>query len=259
MPIHLDLRRAPITLILATIIVGIEVVCMLDELVAGDDATRRVALWNNGLAIWWTTLWKGYVWEPMTNALLHGNLIHAAFNTYWLLVFGQFLEERFRPALFSLITIGLAYTSGLLDFTIANFEFLGYNEYCPALFAWLPRQEACGISIGFSGVVYGYFGIMLTARKFDPDAHRICDQRVVNLLIFWLFFCIFLTYAKIMPVANIAHFVGFGVGWLYGQALYDTQHRKAYLAAAIALTLAVMSIMLFKPPFIVYCEHLQVI
>ena len=133
-------------------------------------------------------VWDGQPWRPFTSSLMHGGFLHAAFNTYWLLFFGAALEPRFGSAKFLGLVVLLGYMSMMPQYVIG----------CYSL-------EKPVMLVGFSGVVYGLFGIMQVGRKFRPELQYYCDDQVVSLLIAWFFICLALTWAGIFNVANIAH------------------------------------------------------
>ena len=86
----LDFNRTPATLVVATAAAALEIALLLDDVQEGG---RRVAMYNDLLGIL-PRLWAGELWRPFTTCLMHGDLLHAAFNLYWLLWFGVALEER---------------------------------------------------------------------------------------------------------------------------------------------------------------------
>ena len=84
---ELNFRRTPVTLTIAALAVAIEFVSMLDP--------SRRELYAVGYKMGMlSTIWSGEIWRPFTTTLLHGSPLHAAFNVYWLLIFGQALEPR---------------------------------------------------------------------------------------------------------------------------------------------------------------------
>jgi len=204
------------------------------EIVFNLRPEARNDYYDRWLGIWWP-LWAGELWRPFTSSLMHINLIHLAFNGFWLAVFGPVLEERFGSwRTFGLIVL-LAYVSGLPGY-IAD-GYLGEKPHG---------------SVGFSGVGYGLFGLILSGRRYVPKWWAVCDQQTVNLFIGWFFFCVFLTLADAMPVDNVAHGAGFVFGVLYGQAIFDRIHRAQWVSLATVLTLAVLATMVACPGHVHY-------
>ncbi len=197
---EINFRRTPVTLIVAASIVALELICTLDQ-------DRRLAYYNEylGLLAW---IWRGQLWRPFTSTLMHGGLLHAGFNVYWLLVFGPALERRFN----SYRTLGLivlfGYVSMLPEYVIGSYH----------------REDPIMI-VGLSGVVYGMFGILWIGRRFKPELEQVCDRQTSQLLLGWFVLCIVLTQLHVMNVANMAHGAGFLFGVLYGLAIFDVRRR----------------------------------
>ena len=101
--------------------------------------------------------------------------------------------------------------------------------------------------VGLSGIVYGLFGLLWMGRRWHPSMNAVCDPQTSQILLGWFFVCIVLTYANIMPVANIAHGAGFGFGVLYAGALWSPRRRTLWLAAAGILTLLVLATLVACP------------
>jgi membrane associated rhomboid family serine protease len=109
-------------------------------------------------------------------------------------------------------------------------------EYCIGSY----QREQPIMIVGLSGVVYGLFGLLWMGRRWHTDMYAVCDQHMSQILLGWFFLCIVLTYANILPVANIAHGAGFGFGVLYGGALWSPRQRRRWLAAAVVITMLVL-------------------
>jgi membrane associated rhomboid family serine protease len=216
----IDFRRAPVTISLAMVIAALEIVCTLDP-------DRRFYYYNDlklGIA---PRIWLGELWRPFTTTLLHGTLLHAALNLAGLWVFGHVLEERLGSLRFLVVCVLLAYVSMLPEFLVTCY----YSNVQ---------------IVGFSGVIYGLFGMLWIGRRWNPAFHAVCTDDIVRLLLGWLVLCIGLTVTRIMPVANFAHGFGLLFGVLYGLAAFSPQRRRWWLAAGLA-TLAVLSALLGFP------------
>jgi GlpG protein len=176
------------------------------------------------------TVWDGQLWQPFTTALLHGGLLHAAFNVWWLWVFGQVLEPRLGSPRFLLACVLLAYTSMLPQFIIANYS-------------TLPPHAI----VGFSGVVYGLFGMLWVGRRWEREFYAVCNPATVRLMLIWFVLCIAMTSAGVMPVANIAHGSGLFFGVLFGLACFAPGHRWPWRALAALATFAVLATLVACP------------
>jgi membrane associated rhomboid family serine protease len=225
----IDFRRTPVTILLAIAIIALEVVSTL------DPGRRDYYYFDAHLGIW-PTLWDGQLWQPFTTSLLHGNLLHAGFNLWWLWIFGQVLEPRLGSMRFLAICVLLSYASMLPQFVV------------------IP-----GPAVGFSGVVYGLFGMVWMGRRWERSLYAICDAGTVRLMLIWFVLCIVLTETGAMPVANVAHGAGLLFGVLYGLALFDRRNRWRWRGLAILATLLVLVPLIACPGNSAYEEmrHIQ--
>ena len=219
---EINFRRTPVTLIVAAVAVALELVCTLDE-------TRRVDYYNNYLGIL-PRLWAGELWRPFTSTLMHANLLHAAFNVYWLVIFGSAVEDRFN----SYRTLGLI-------------VLLGYVSMMPEYVIVSYYREDPVMIVGLSGILYGLFGLLWIGRRWRPELEAVCSRQTSQILIGWFVLCIALTWLNIMNVANIAHGAGFGFGILYGLIAFDVQHRRRWIALGTLATALVLATLVACP------------
>ena len=158
-------------------------------------------------------------------------ILHALFNTYWLLWFGVVLEPKLGSVKFFGLIVLLSYLSMMPEYVVTGFD-----------------AEVPVAIVGFSGVVYGLFGLCWIGRRFDQDLYHCCDDQVAQLLIGWFFICIAITWAKIFPVANVAHASGWLFGWLYGKAIFSPRQKKTvWIVFAVVASLIVLSSLIACP------------
>jgi GlpG protein len=153
--------------------------------------------------------WHGEPWRLLTSALPHGDLIHLAFNLYWLWVFGTVIEDFF----------GHVRTLGLFCLLAAS---SGAAEY--AVF---------GGGIGLSGVGYGLFGFIWLVGRRDVRFRDCLDRSTIQLFVAWFFLCILLTALDIWRIANVAHAVGWGIGALVGLAYSARSRLRRVLVGSV--------------------------
>jgi membrane associated rhomboid family serine protease len=222
---ELNFRRTPVTLLLAAVIIAIELVCTF------DPGRREVYYtgWKLGML---SPVWSGELWRPFTTTLLHGFLIHAAFNVYWLATFGRVLEPYFGSGRYLLVLALLAGSSTMCSFLASNLN---------------TPLDAQATGVGLSGVVYGLFGILWIGQSYRRDFTEVCGPEVVQLFIAWFLFCIVLTYLEVLPVDNIAHGAGCAIGVLYGLALFEPARRWLWRSAAVLVTLVCLGSMVGAP------------
>ncbi len=226
---QIDFQRTPVTLSIALIAVAIELVCSFDP-------ARRDFFYNElRLGIWWQ-IWTGELWRPLTTTLLHGGILHAAFNVYWLTVFGPAVELEFGSSRTFGLFVLLAYLSSLPQYIIS-----GYIE------------PGSGALVGLSGVLYGFFGFCWAGSRCRGLLAAACDPATVQIMFGWFVFCLALGVVGrvsgfyFMHVANIAHVAGLVFGLLYGHTLCQRQRRPLWLALSTGLTLVVLATLIACP------------
>ncbi len=223
---QLDFHRTPATLLVAAVAAALEIVFLLSDMQGG---TQRVDLYNNLLGIL-PRLWAGELWRPFTSCLMHAGLLHAAFNLYWLMLFGIALELRLGSYRMLGLMVLLGYVSMMPEYSIGSYH----------------RAEPLMI-VGLSGIVYGLFGLVWMGRRWHPDMYAVCDRQTSQLLLGWFFLCIALTAADILRVANIAHGAGFVFGVLYARAMWSPRHRTRWLIVACVITMLVLTTLIAIP------------
>ena len=171
-----------------------------------DSFVMNVRVWAN---------WE--LWRALTSTLPHVNFVHLAFNLYWLWTFGTLVERVYGHLKCAGIFLLLAFGSSLAEFSL----FYG--------------------GVGLSGVGYGLWGMLWVLEKRDARFADAVDYQTSQLFVFWFFLCIVLTVANVMPVGNVAHGVGAGLGALLGLAMSSKgamrQKSIAGLVAVLALCL----------------------
>jgi GlpG protein len=142
------------------------------------------------------------------------------------------LEQRMGSLRFTAVCVLLAYVSMLPEYLVLNYR------------ADLRAQTQI---LGFSGVIYGLFGLLWIGRRWRPEFHAVCNDEIVRLMLGWLVLCVGLTWTKIMPVANIAHAAGLLFGMLYGFAAFCPHRRGPWRWASGLATVAVLATLLGFP------------
>jgi membrane associated rhomboid family serine protease len=154
---------------------------------------------------------RGEIWRLVTSMFPHTDILHLAFNIYWVWVFGTLVEQVYghlkTAALIALFAIG----SGSLEFAFA----------------------AGGV--GLSGVGYGLFGLLWILSSRDDRFRDAVDSRTVQLFVGWFVLCVITTVMNIFRVANIAHAGGAVLGILVGAAITSQRRRFQIVAAVTAL------------------------
>lgn len=198
-----ELPRFPVTAGTAILAVGTTLAWM-----SGWDIT---AFTMDVRAVW------AEPWRILTSALPHIGVFHLAFNVYWLWRFGARLEARHGHAATLLGFAILAATSALAEYAVLDG------------------------GVGLSGVGYGLLGILMTARHHDPALADAVDSRTIGLFAIWFLLCIVTTVTDVMPVANVAHGVGWIVGLALGAAVAGPKPRR-WTGACLAVLLSAATV-----------------
>lgn len=234
---EIDFRRTPLTLSVAAVVAALEIVSTF------DPGRREFFFRDSHLSIG-LELWNWALWQPLTTTLLHGDLLHAAFNLYWLMAFGHVLERRWGSLRFGLLFLWLAYLSSTTSFLVGNI-------------AWKPGTPI-HTGIGLSGVGYGLFGLLWVAGRWRPEVRADCSRDVMVLFAGWFVLCIVLTAAGAMAIDNYGHGAGLVYGSLMAAALYAPKWRRMWQAMAAAVTLSVLGLMFAAPGHPLYDAARQI-
>ena len=229
----LSFRRTPVTLVIAAMAAAVELVCTMRP-------EMRNFFYNDlrlGILSW---MWSGEWWRPLTTTLLHGDLIHAGFNIYWLVTLGGWVENQWGWPRYLAVTILLSYLSTIPEFLVSNWS--------------VPLNAQQGM-VGLSGVVYGWFGLLWLGRRYRPEFQWACPRSTVEIFAFWFAFCWVASYVGLFHAANVAHGAGWFFGALYGAAFYAPKYRLWYRLAAAVLSLLVLAVLLGVPGHPLYQQH----
>lgn len=156
---------------------------------------------------------RGELWRLLTSVLPHANILHLAFNVYWIWVFGTLVEEVFGHARTLAIFVLLAVASNG-----AEYAFLDGG-------------------VGLSGIGYGLFGMMWVLTSRDRRFDEVIDQRTITLFVAWFFICILMTVMG-YPIANVAHGIGAVAGALLGFSISSSSRHRVVAWSALTLLAA---------------------
>jgi membrane associated rhomboid family serine protease len=154
---------------------------------------------------------RGQLWRFVTSILPHLDILHLAFNLYWLWVLGTTVERVYGHLRTVLLILLFAIGSSSLDFAFARG------------------------GVGLSGVGYGLFGLLYVLSQRDERFKEALDKRTVSLFVGWFFICILTTVTHVFSVANVAHASGAVLGLLLGYAIVLPGRRALIVTGIVVL------------------------
>jgi rhomboid protease GluP len=176
-----------------------------------------------GLDRWWTVL---------SAAWLHGNLLHIAFNLYWIWQIAPAVAELYGPGRMVII-----YTAGaILGFAASSFAGM-YLDFMPSIL------RGAGLTIGASAPFFGLLGALYHyGNRGGSSAIR---SYALSAAIFMFIFGL-----VVSGVDNYAHAGGFVGGWIAAKVL-DPLREERIDHMAIALGCLALSIASLAASFLV--------
>jgi membrane associated rhomboid family serine protease len=173
--------------------------------------------WKSGMDISFmfmdSEVWHGQLWRLVTSAFPHVDLIHIAFNLYWLWVFGTLVEGVFGSYRTATILVLFAAGSAAAQYAVS----VG--------------------GVGLSGVGYGLFGLLWVLSRRDSRFRDAVDNQTIGLFVVWFFLCIFLTHSHVWNVGNAAHGLGAILGALLGFCIVSEETVRRLVGAVLCLVI----------------------
>lgn len=244
---EVNFQKTPVTLILAALILAVAGVCFVEP-------ERREYYYRDLRLGMSQEIWKGEVWRPFTTTLLHGDVLHAVFNVYWLAVFGPLIEHWLGSVRTLALIVLLALVSSLAQYVGSYYlirwawvtvNTLGIHGLDESL-AVAAARSTVGL-VGLSGVNYGLFGLAWAGSWRRTEFRLVCNRDTIRMMMVWLIFCMVATWLKWMNVANVAHLAGLALGLLIGQAIFDRRRRWLWAGAATFCSLAALATLWAAP------------
>ncbi len=166
-------------------------------------------------------VWDGEWWRIPINSFHHANLLHLLMNCQAGWILGKKLERRWGSWRYALFMIPAC--------------------LCPILAEFFMGATA----IGFSGAICAIFGALIAIKQFDDDS--ILPDLTVQFGLAFLVLGIWASELEIAKIANLAHFVGLGYGWLAAWVMSGPLRSACVLRSLFLLAhLGVV-------PLLIYC------
>lgn len=169
-------------------------------------------------------IWGGAYWGLLTSVFVHADIVHLAFNVYWLWLL-----------------------AGAFERTVGGLRWIAFFLVA----AWISSglQLLSGApGIGMSGVVYALVGLGWAGRQKVGELGRLVDERTVRLFLGWGLLCFLVTVFGVMSIGNAAHAGGLLFGVLTARLLVNQRHR-ALIGAGIGGLAALSVVSLFWCPW----------
>ncbi len=178
------------------ITLGVIVLVWVAMTMAGGSEELEVLI-QFGANSGWHILVRGEYWRLFTSMFLHIGLLHLAFNSYALFLFGVEMERIYGPTRFTVLYI----LAGLFG------SFASYASKGPLT-----------LSAGASGAIFGVIGMNLAYFLLHRQAFGKFGRQRINTVV--IIIIINLIFGFTVPgIDNIAHIGGLVVGFLLGYAL----------------------------------------
>jgi membrane associated rhomboid family serine protease len=204
------LARVPFTLFVTVAAIGLTLAWWKGASISFVDATEGIL--------------RGQYWRLVTATPIHGHMLHFAPNVFLFWLMGVPIERRYgswRTALlYGVLAVG-AGAAGCL---------------------------AGGLGKGLSGIVYGYWGLLLMAGN-APNGPKVTYLRFVNIaMLLFVLLSVLLPFSggvRVIP-AHVAHGTGLAIGLAIGRSLRAARPSK-WLALVAAGSLALAPATLYMP------------
>ncbi len=157
----------------------------------------------------------GEVWRLITPILLHVGLIHILFNMMVLWSIGPPIERR----------IGSLHLLAMIVVVAVLSNAAGYYLKLDLVTLFSPDRSILWPhrGVGFSGVIFGFFGYVWIRGKYDPlFGMRMPRDGLIELLVFQAF-----CFIGLLPIGNTAHVVGLLTGMAWGYVASGRWRRRA--------------------------------
>jgi membrane associated rhomboid family serine protease len=191
-------RGDALTITMTKLIIAVTVVISITAIVTQEGPDGPLvyqALWLDKALVA-----AGEYWRLWTVTLVHGDIIHLAFNMYALWIVGPLVERWYGQIRFLVFYLACAATG-----SVASFVFGG-----------------AGVSVGASGAIFGMFGVIAAAswihKPVDSYARAIAMQIGILILINLAF-----GFASGGAIDNAAHIGGLLGGLWLGAAIPPTR------------------------------------
>jgi GlpG protein len=148
---------------------------------------------------------QGEVWRLVTPCFLHFDIFHIFFNMIWLIVLGRQIEARLGIARYIIFIVITGVVSNIAQYLMSGPNFIGFSGVVCAMivFVWVRQKKVPweGYLLHPSTVMFvGFFVFAILGIQLFSFLMEINGMRSIS-----------------PAIANTAHLVGGGTGYLLGR------------------------------------------
>ena len=185
----------------------------------GSDSTSYLHAYPWRLA-------EGHTWRLVTSSMMHGSVIHIAFNAIWFFRFSRVIENWLGPWV-----------------ALLMYAFFSAGSMAVQVLITSPFQLP---AIGASGAVYGLFGFLWVLRRRRDDAAEAVPVSTSQTMLAWLVICAGVNHFG-GHIANAAHVAGLAMGWGLGHAVIASKQRKPLIWVGVLVGGLMLPALTFGP------------
>lgn len=156
----------------------------------------------------------GQIWRLITPCFLHGDLFHLFFNMLWLIVLGKQIEQRLTRPRYILFMLIVGIVSNTAQYLMSGPNFIGFSGILVGMlaFIWVRQKQAA------------WEGYQIDRLTFIFMLVFIASMAAIQIVSFFLEKSFELAISP--NIANMAHLVGGGTGYILGKSnFFNWRHN----------------------------------
>ncbi len=169
-------------------------------------------------------IYDGAYWALFTSAFIHSDILHLAFDVFWIAHLGRRFET-----------------------TVGSGKWLAFvaSAYLVTAGAQLSFGSDTGLGLSGAGCALGSF--MWTLRRQVPAFADRMGPKSASVFLIWLVACLVATLAGVVNVGNIAHIAGLAFGAAVGAWVGHLLPKPVALGTAALLLVGSIGCVLWAP------------
>lgn len=200
-----------LTMILITLCVVLTAVYHLTP----DDKANALYKITHAVLLTPEQIWNGRYLGLFTSFFVHLDILHLAFNMYWIWLLGSTLET-----------------------TIPRWKYLLFIVAATMVGSCCELLISSQTGAGASGAGYALMGLLWAGRGYHESWRRLGSSQNLQAFLVWGVLCIVMTAAGTFRVANGAHFGGLLFGFAIGHLFFSPRRKPVWITALVFLAFA---------------------